>query len=242
VRRNRVSDQLFAAQVENGREIQPALGGRETADVPDQLRPGHRSGQSAPDHVRDHHRGLLRCRRVAAPARGDPGDGALAHQPSGTSAAGHPARIGAPAIAASVSRRVLRCGSEPSEDGAGRDARRVSGLCVGRRPAPVSGGRRRLPCHRCSGGIRRGLPGHGLRRPAGVSRRRGAARHGRESGPVRGRRRRRPRRRSGSAPRLRFREHRCGGTGPRLLAARGWRPDGHRSPPAPGACKVRTLA
>jgi transposase-like protein len=45
VRRDRVSNQLLAAKVEDGREVEPALGGREAADVPGRLESGHRCGE-----------------------------------------------------------------------------------------------------------------------------------------------------------------------------------------------------
>jgi hypothetical protein len=87
-RRHRVSDQFFAAQIQDAREAEPALARGEAADIPDGFQPGHRRGEPPTDQIRNHRRALIRFRQVPALTPGDPGDPLLAHQPREPAAAG----------------------------------------------------------------------------------------------------------------------------------------------------------
>jgi len=81
VRRDRVPDQFLAAQVRDGRQVQPALGRRETADIPDELQAGHGRGEVMADQVRDRARAVVGLGEVAPFASGDAGDAEGSHQP-----------------------------------------------------------------------------------------------------------------------------------------------------------------
>lgn len=81
VRRDRVSDQFLAVQVQDSREVEPALAGREAADIPGQPQAGRRRGELPPDQVWDDRRALVRLRKVPALALRDPGDAVRPHQP-----------------------------------------------------------------------------------------------------------------------------------------------------------------
>jgi hypothetical protein len=85
--RDGVPDQLFAAQVQDGREVEPALGRREAADVADQFQSGHRRGEPPADKVRHRCGCGVGFGAVPAPASGDAGNAVLAHQPGDAASA-----------------------------------------------------------------------------------------------------------------------------------------------------------
>ena len=80
VRRDRVPDQFLGAEVEDGREVQPALAGREAGDVTCEFEAGHGCGELALDQVGDDGCGLVGLGEVPPFASGDPGQAVVAHE------------------------------------------------------------------------------------------------------------------------------------------------------------------
>jgi hypothetical protein len=81
MRRDCVSDQLFTAQVQYRGEVEPALAGREAADVAGQLLPGHGRGEVASDQVGHRGRALVRPCRIPTATPGNALDAMFAHEP-----------------------------------------------------------------------------------------------------------------------------------------------------------------